>query len=89
MQAKEQFYANKILINKSHEDIADEEVKDINFLRRNPKRQEWTSYYTLLDYTRYVFFYLYHMKIIASRKGVNIVNSSPDSFLSELFRDSF
>lgn len=50
-------------------------------LLRNPISQQFTSYYTLMDYCRYIHFYLHHLAQAALSHGSVICNHSVNSYL--------
>lgn len=49
-------------------------------LLRDPDCQQYTSYYTLIDYCRYIHFYLHHLAHAASLNGSMICNLSANSY---------
>jgi hypothetical protein len=80
---KTRFYANTNLLNQSHYE------RSISATRqRYPLRgslDEWSSNFTLIDYSRHTLFYLYLLNRLSQARGAMIKNLSPLSYLQDVF----
>lgn len=83
LENKSTFYGNRNLINTSHAEAMQEHTA-VSYPIRG-RLGEWSSNYTLIDYSRLLFFTLFLLSEVAKQKEVEIINLTKRSYLSEIF----
>lgn len=80
---KSKFYSNTNLLNETHYDLGRQTSQQCYPLRG--RLDEWSSNYTLIDYSRHTLFYLYLLSRLGHSSDTQILSNSPESFLQDIF----